>query len=453
MAYTSGFTPSDFPQTTSDHFVEASNSSYSGRFEGDFYVEPDDAVRGITFDTHTLGGLDPFTGYETEGHFKGLNMSGDIDFGADPYQDDCKAALGPPLSFDKFDQFYDDGPSSADLLLDDMQKPETEKQFEEHFSPPPMSDDPMFHLAVTTIYVLLSGTLQTPAELGNCILNFLHTQVSASIEKVRPKKFWIKTSLFLESEPGVMRYTMCTLKVRIYRAVDGSYAIEFMRRAGDALVFNGVFQQACQYLQQHVKVVGGADVPPPAPPMGMQIPFLPDVVHEPQAVLAPVLNMAAMKTEPKLQAESAAALAEIAEQDANRLDRLCTDEVFEAVRQLLHAVHLAVLFPLARFLLQLASCSQADVLFAKHGILQEVLCKVRREKCDTSQTLATREMARVLAISVQRCAALLSREAATSFHQQLLVATQEVSSKETHKHLEDARLFMGSLLDGANGSS
>lgn len=415
------YTTSDIQPTLSDHFLGDfdSGGDFSHQFVGDFYRDPDETCRGLTLPALGLQDLQGNPGFGFGDKFE--------PFGYDAYQDPYSEFSGVDPGFDK-NQTYEAASSGEP------------SQFVEGFEVPPVPDDPYFDLSSTTLYVsLTSGRLRTPAQLGNILLDFLNTDVNSSIEKVRLKKFWIRANVFLKSD--TVRYTMCTLKLRIYKASDGSFAIEFMRRGGDALVFNRVFQQACQYLKTHVKVVGDAagDTTPPPPFMGgMQIPFFPAERDE-QMVLAPVLDMAATASQPSLQAEAAAALAELLDQggelDRNLADSLCTDQVFQAVRHLIRASDVAVLFPLARFLLQLISSARADDFLTKDGLLEEILSKTSgMDSC----ALVAREMSQVLSISIPRFAPRLPQEVATSLQKQLSYAASVATISEVQASLHAA---------------
>jgi hypothetical protein len=400
------FTTSDLQPTLSDHFRGdfGSGGDFSHQFVGDFYREPDETCRGLTL------GL-PEMGYDFE------------TFGQDPYSYQFPGAFQGDISFDK-KQTYEADASSTDP-----------SEFVEGFEVPLVPDDPYFDLSPTTLHVsLTSGRPRTPAQLGNILIEFLNANVNSSIEKVRPKKFWIRASVFLKSEPHSVGYAMCAVKIRIYKALDDSFAVEFTRRAGDALVFNRVFQQASCYLKKHVKILGNAgDITPPPPFMGMQIQFFP-VEHDEPMMLAPILDMAAMVSQPPLQAEAAAALAELLDHggklNGDLAASLCTEQVFQAVRYLIRATDVGVLFPLARFLLQLTSSAQADDFFSKDGLLEDILSKT-----SGMDTLVATEMSQVLSISIPRCAQRLPQEVASSLRKQLSIAAGVATLSEVQTNL------------------
>jgi hypothetical protein len=417
------YTTSDLQPTLSDHFRRDfdGGGDFGHQFVGDFYREPDDTCRGLTL------GLQEFHDFPT-------NLGYDFEtFGQDPYNYKLTGTLQGDTSFDK-KQTYEAAAAASSA--------EQPLEFVEGFEVPLVPDDPYFNLSPTTLYVSpTSGRLlPTPAQIGNLLIDFLKTDVNSSIEKVRPRKFWIRANVFLKSEAHGVRYSMCTIKIRIYKALDGSFVIEFMRRTGDALVFNKVFQQASRYLKNHVKIMGDdGDITPPPSFMGMQIPFF-LAKRDEAMMLGPVLEMAATVSQPSLQAEAAAALAEgLSDQDGqldkDLVDSLCTEQVFQAVRHLIRATDMGVLFPLARFLLQLISSAQADDFLSKDGLLEDILSKTLG--MDTCAVVAS-EMSQVLAISIPRCAQSLPQEAAASLRKQLSTAAAVATINEVQANLRAA---------------
>eukprot|EP00928_Gymnodinium_smaydae_P028955 TRINITY_DN21945_c0_g1_i1.p1 TRINITY_DN21945_c0_g1~~TRINITY_DN21945_c0_g1_i1.p1 ORF type:complete len:403 (+),score=87.48 TRINITY_DN21945_c0_g1_i1:150-1358(+) len=281
--------------------------------------------------------------------------------------------------------------------------------------PPEVPADPLFHLACTTLHVTpldvfldlepgerKNGSRQSAATfVGLRLLDFLAEEVDASVSKVRGEKFWIKADVF--AKRGVLtRYEMCSLKIRIYKAGSGigSCVVEFSRYGGNSLVFNAVFAQASKYLERFAYVEGGPTeeaaawlcAPPPlatAPDSEVADSVAPAGAA---AALGPVLDMAAMASQPAMQAESAAMLAELAEQSPEQADDLCTDEVLDAVRHLLRANFLAAIFPAARLLRLLAGRPRGKDLIANARLLEEIVAKVRGDSGSDRLRLATAEL-------------------------------------------------------------
>lgn len=440
--------------STSDFFQEPfdGGGGYSHQFEGDFYREPDDTVRGVSLVAADLADSSlpfhkPFGGFGERDHdFQGMHLSLGDGPSSDPYHDSAG--------------FFGDAPFLKAQDFDGIKNGITTSQaeFVEEYLAPPTPVDNFFQLAVTTLHVMLTPVMlaKSAADIGNCLLFFLGTSVSASIEKVRPQKFWIRADVFLKSDAHCS-LGMCTLKIRIYANDNGTFAVEFMRRSGDAVVFHTVFQQASSYLQERMKIVDqvGGDTTPPPPQFGkLSIPILPpmgppDQFEKEAAPLAPVLDMAAMTEQPLLQAESAATLAEMAEQDVRRAEDLCTEEVFCAIQHLLLCDLMAVAFPTARLLLQLVYCSQAEGFFAQEGVMEEILKKVRSEK-DSRSALATNQLAQVFNVSVKRVSKRLSQAAARKLQSELQAALEEVQSKETKQSLRDALLALQTTREWTN---
>merc|ERR1719335_1262705 len=105
------------------------------------------------------------------------------------------------------------------------------ERFQPSHVPPAPPASQHFSLQLTTLFVESIA----PHQIGNSLLDFLDSQVVASISKVRPRKFSLRADVL---EVGIL----CSLKVRVYQ-VSGApvrYAIEFQRRSGCALTFQRV---------------------------------------------------------------------------------------------------------------------------------------------------------------------------------------------------------------------
>jgi hypothetical protein len=311
---------------------------------------------------------------------------------------------------------------------------------------PLVPEDVELDLSSTTLSVTprKNDAVQTAAGLGNTLLDFLETDVVSEIDRVKFSNFWIRSRVFTKSGPRAVRYTMCFLKIRIYKAAvhENSFFIEFARRSGDALVFMTIFRQASQYLQHYVTVDGGDITPPPPAMGGVKIPFFP---LEPikSTVLTPLLDMAAQTSLPSLQVEAAAALADVVDQGAEEevidkdfADSLCTPQVFQAVGKLICASNVEVLYPLARFLHLICKGSdKADEFLVKDGLLEGILSKT-----SGSSFVVAREMSQVLSISVPRCTKKIAQDHASSLHRQLSTAAKKASTAANKAYASKATM-------------
>jgi hypothetical protein len=320
-------------------------------------------------------------------------------------------------------------------------------RFREPTEAPSLPEEQEMDLSNTTLSVMPfeKGVVQTSAELGNALLDFLQTEVISAIDKVKPSNFWIRSRVFIKTGPRAVQHTICFLKIRIYKAAvnQKSFFVEFARRSGDALVFSTIFGQASRYLQKRMDVttVSGNVIPPAMG--GMHIVPLFPIEPVKATVLTPLLDMAAMTSQPSLQAEAAATLADIIEQgkegeviDKSVAESLCTDRVFQAVRKLICASDIGVLYPLARFLLLICSGSaKADGFLAKDGLLEEIL---RKTFGIGNSFVVAKEMSRILSISLPRCTHMLAQNAACSLHEQLSIAANMATGEEVQTNLREA---------------
>jgi hypothetical protein len=89
--------------------------------------------------------------------------------------------------------------------------------------------NPFFKLEMTTFEV----SADMPHEVGNKLARELSKV--AAITKHTRKKFAIVAV-------SVEQCVSCKLKVRVYDLEGGNYAVEFQRRAGDAILFNEIYR-------------------------------------------------------------------------------------------------------------------------------------------------------------------------------------------------------------------
>jgi len=438
-----GLNSSDLPSSSqpmyfSDGYDEGVVQGFRSQFDGDYYREPDNTVRGFSMASadmthHTT--LKGFTGYEEDVEVsRGITMGMGAGGSTDPFQHQEEFVYPEFLSQIGEKQDFE-GPSFNPCTVFADEAP---PKFTDEHVPPEVPKDPFYQLAITTFYVMLAAHM-TPATIGNLILKFLHNEVNSSISKVRASKFWIKADVFVKSD-GFVRYVMSTVKVRVYRAVDGTYAVEFMRRGGCSVVFHSVFQQALSHFKENMRVVGEVgDMTPPPPQLGfgvLPLPSLgPDNPFAPETNLEPILDMAAMTSQPAIQAEAAVALVEIAEQDVSRAASLCTEEVFQAVQHLLQCDLTEASFPTARLLRQLSHCDEAKAFFADTKLLDDLIRKVQATlRC----ALVSGEFARVLAVVAKRYARNFPPECAQKIRRRLMDAAEDVGQSEVRQSLVQA---------------
>jgi hypothetical protein len=339
-------------------------STIPGR-SGDFYVEPDTTVRGLTIPPSTIpGGFlpgaagDPKSSHELLDHniwdiYKGAGLS-DGDFYREPF--DHKEFLMQKLH---------PGQSSD---LSSSREPKTARFSDATAppAPPAIPTDPYFKLEPTTLYV----TSSAPHTIGNVLLDFFEFEVPSTFQKVNRTKFSIKADVF-------DKFVMSTIKVKVFAQEKTRFAIEFQYRKGDRMAFNNTYQKATNHVKgaKGIELVGGAVerpaicLAPPQLPEGMAI----DIG---EADFTPLLDMATQTCTPSLQAEAAVALAELAEDDAVA-PRLCTERVFQEITKLFGSGANEVAYPAANLANKLARRQESAPYVAEQGILPLMLDKVR----------------------------------------------------------------------------
>jgi len=182
----------------------ASEGGAPPSLEGDFYREPDDAVRGVTLYTGDMGDL-----------YQGDHACNKDFFGL---MDQPQELLGKNHGLTCWKAEFGQAPEAP--------------EFPEGATAPALPEDTLFRLEVTTFESDLA-----PDEIGNKLLQIFN-QAAASVKKVNYKKFSIKVDAHMQGVP-------CGLKVRVYRQ-EAVHAIEFQRRSGDSIVFNRLYQQVKQ---------------------------------------------------------------------------------------------------------------------------------------------------------------------------------------------------------------
>jgi hypothetical protein len=222
-----------------------------------------------------------------------------------------------------------------------------------------------------------------PHELANHLLEFFAGE-AASVKKVNPAKFTFKVDFFF-------RFKECTTKVRIFQEQGGSHAIEFRRYSGDGMAFRGAYERAAEHLKPLV-VLLNPPVPEAAPPA------LPVEVEDEEAAelnTKPLLDLLSSGA-PELQADAAAMLAEVV-QDDWEADRLCTAHAFDEFRRVLAVDSLtkSVAYPMAYVLSKLAERPDAAQHFTAQ---QELVQLIHAQVCSTvACALVQQQFAQVLA--------------------------------------------------------
>lgn len=408
----------------------------SPSFSGDFYREVDNVCRGVTMPPADVHGSASFPGTfgkdfapldgdfyrEPDDILKGMTLSG--------------GGFQAEQAFPQFEKggFLEPPPFGNELLSKHVgysstldSKVSTER-FEQGDIPPAAPTDPFFKLEVTTLY----ATSPVPHEIGNNLLNFLSDQVVSTVMKVRRQKYSIKADVFVDG-------MMCTLKIRVYSQDPGQFAIEFQRRTGDALCFNGTFQKATAYLgSQGVNLRDSQAAPVLLSFQPFQVPPLADQTIE-EADLLPLLEMASLRDATWLQAESATSLGKIA---AEGKPAVRTTRVFQAIGELMQTSSSDVAYPTACLVAHLAQQSEAAPLFASHGIWPRMLDKVRSQETDVK---TRRQFAQALHSASQwQSGATLPQLDVASLLRDLSDTLRTQDDSEVMQHLEMAQRTLSS---------
>jgi hypothetical protein len=332
-----------------------------------------------------------------------------------------------PGTYSETDPFFLPPPLSntstttgSDILLAESEL------FQEHHIPPKPPSSSHFAFAHTTLF--LEGC--EPKQIGETVVDFLTSQVVASVTKVTPQKYSIKAEVFVEA-------VSCTIKVRVYEH-DGKYAVEVVRRSGDAFVLQSTFHLLAAFLATHCGVVSGMHDSAP-----LTQPMLPELepTEEDKEGLAPLLTMA---TVAGLEAEAAMTLVTMAKGGHASANALLSapDQVASALTDLLASGSLDMVYPAACCVSVLAAFDEADCILAHHGLLQTMALQAVAE-LRTSQGLVGTALAQAVVDAVHCCAASLSSEAARELEQVLDDAMNDEMLKANavaRTHLEHAGL-------------
>mmetsp|Transcript_44029 Transcript_44029/g.80461 ORF Transcript_44029/g.80461 Transcript_44029/m.80461 type:complete len:453 (+) Transcript_44029:118-1476(+) len=402
----------------------ARDASQKWCMQGDPYQEPDVVVRGVAMsELADAMGMDALPLKASD-----RVVEGDI------YGEREDPMRGVSLSCADFISFSQD-----DYLL----KPEpislrnSEPRFSEAFHKPFEMEEGLVPQQSTTVVI----PSQSPHAIGNSLLDFLHTRVEASIEKVHPKNIGIQAEVYDALAPA-LDYTACSVRMRVYKHKQaGRWQCEFSRQRGDSFGFSRVFLKAREWLQTAFPNIDEPWLsgPPPAPLKAVSVPSaglcpdpeevsapspdtcpeailpdmddlldVPDMNDFEEAGLAPLYDMAAAGC-PERQAEVAGAMAAIAE---DRVNLLCTDRAFKEISELLKSNRTDIAYLTIRSLLALAACDEAKEYFVKDGsLLKAMLCVFGKEKQGGERWKLVQQLtAEAFALAVKNFAQSLGRK-------------------------------------------
>jgi hypothetical protein len=254
------------------------------------------------------------------------------------------------------------------------------------------------------------------------------------VTKVRPEKYSIKATVFLES-------LECTIKVRVY-SYCGKYVVEVQRRSGDTLVLHSTYRLLVAFLETHCG--GVSDMHGSAPVAQLILPELEatkECAELPSVeVLAPLLTMPRVGD---YQAEATTGPVEVEKGCASAAALFSApDQVASALTVLLESDCLGKVYPAARCVSGLAALGDADSILAHHGLLQKIAVKAV-EELRTAQGLVGTALAQAVADAVHCCAGSLTSAAARELHQVLDDAIKDDMLKANvvaRNHLEQAGL-------------
>ncbi|CAK9049459.1 unnamed protein product [Durusdinium trenchii] len=361
------------------------------RMYGDFYREKEDNTRGVSFAPEPVGRIDGLTNSKDTVSSTTNIIARALQYDCDYYreQDDVLKGLtiaqlpeesmfgnrtpwswGSSTCASSEEHFFKNAgacisPKSSEAhgntatrLFDPAAV--GGREFTESDVPPKKPMDPYWQFEVTTAYVQTA----TPWTLGNHLLNFLMQDLASPNIKVgKPGKFAIKADAFVGS-------VKCTLKIRVYSEENEKYAVEFQRRMGCSVAFNRAFSEAVKFLRSFFTVQSTHEAMPNFSPPVCESPTSSD------AEIMPLLDMASLGTFPSLQAESAAALADMAK-DPAAATLLLKEDVFKEIQNLLQSNNAEVAFPTSRLLSSLAKIPQASNYFSAPGLLPMMIDKVQ----------------------------------------------------------------------------
>lgn len=423
--------------------VLAAPASHLSDLHGDFYLEDNTNItRGCGLGWGVGGDPAPFTSaddyYSDETHItRGIAMAGlggsDGVFGK--VMDDTENWQRGPSQFNGFSKEDTFGiiPGYAQQQpVPVFQRSDTANGFQQDTQPPTHSDNEHFFDDATMMRIKTSS----PHNLGNTVLEFLDSQVVASISKTNREKYTVKLDAFVDT-------IMCSLKIKIWKSPtkDEEYVVQFLRRAGDPFTFGHLRAQACNFLsarfpgssmpQEFEEVDDFLPLPPP-PPL--------EIGPLDERDINPLTEMLAMPIA-TLQAEAAAALSKIAFEDPVTSKFLCKPSAFDQIEWALSSTDLSVTYPTSRLLSVVVLQKDAEHLLAEQNLLKAMIEKVGNSR---TQQIVRLELAKAISSAMRRCAPFLSNGRAGELQNSLEQAIQELGkssdSIQICNSLEDALL-------------
>lgn len=414
---------------------------------GDYYFEQDDVVRGVSMAGVAGVPEDGLLGKAMGESGLGLSLSlpgpgshaaplpplATLDETGLHGKDNGWKTAGSGFGFPQGLQGYPGYPGITNYRV----FPETSRTPFEPFQPddvpPQQPGSKHFKFEPTTMYM----KTDVPYTLGLGVLDFLDSQVIASVSKVNRKKFTIKADAFLEN-------VACSTKIRVWEVAQeakGEFAVEFQRRAGDPFTFGDVYRQACFFLSGRFPgVVRGRPVY-----AGETLPALLLPVQSSErdaAEVAPLLEMAGMESLPAMQAEAAVVLANLSCRDPDIAKLLCNEDAFDQFAKLLASDRLDVNYPTSRLISSLMMYKEVERPLAEHCLLKVVTQKIASKDTDRIVCL---ELAKTVSAAARACAASMAPGAAD----ELRAALEEAMENLQNDHRDSSMLQVSAGLQDA----
>jgi len=352
----------------------------------DFYCDDDDVVRGCSI--AQAPGLDSLFGKPIEDGMAG-GLFGNL----------MPQTFGMPLK-DDTTQHFGMSPYTSVPCSSQLQGSLHPTRFLQDDVPPAQPNSDFFHLEATSVSI----TTNEVHKVANGILDFLDSQVIASVHKIRQQKFSIKVDLFMD-------HIMCTAKIRIWKvkSKENHYAIEFQRRNGDPFAFGDGYRRCLEYLAMRFPDISELSMKTngkeKAKPMPVPPPPPTDITNrseeELDVELFALLDFAGMEQFPNLQAEAAQGLAKLACDDPCYAKYL--SKVLDKLLPLLSCDCVDVVYPTARMLSAVAMNSASTM--AEHNITKVLIVKIRDSK---SNQLVRLELAKAISAAVSSCPHLIT---------------------------------------------
>jgi hypothetical protein len=423
--HTVGFDSSDPYRDTSDAMRGMSLNQFGWPIQmskpsNDFYADDDDFVRGCSM-AHAPGHDSLFT-----------KLTNDVMVGG--FSNDSTAQTWERGL--KEDAQY--RPLKCPSLASQAECP---LRFQPDDVPPVPPNTEHFHFEATTTFI----TTNNVDKVANCILDFLESQVIASIQKTKKQKYSIKVDMFLE-------YIMCTAKIRIWRVMSkqNHYSIEFQWRGGDRFVFGDIYRQCIDYLAMHFPDIFGDLTTAPCTAKERSMPLPPPPMEgnersdkELDAELFPLLELAGMIYCPNLQAEAASALAKLACDDLVVAKYLSKAEVLDKLLPLLSCDAVEIVYPTARMLSAVAMKAATSVV--EHTFSTAAIRKISDP---SSNQLVRLELAKAVSAAFNSSPPDVTTTQAQGLRSLLESTTQDLAGKPAlalvHNILQDVLLQLNS---------